>query len=65
MNASAVFHRLLSLARAGQIAEFTGISSPYEIPERPDLIVETGRLELDECVRQVIVEIERRGIINK
>jgi adenylylsulfate kinase len=52
-------------ARAGQIAEFTGISSPYEIPERPDLIVETGRLELDECVRQVIVEIERRGIINK
>lgn len=52
-------------ARAGQIAEFTGVSSPYEIPERPDLIVDTGHLQLDECVRQVIVEIERRGVINR
>ena len=50
-------------ARAGQIAEFTGISSPYEDPEHPDLTVETGRLELDECVRQVIGEMERRGLI--
>jgi len=50
-------------ARAGQIAEFTGISSPYEIPENPDLAVETGRLELNDCVRQVICEMERRGLI--
>jgi adenylylsulfate kinase len=50
-------------ARAGQIAEFTGISSPYEDPEHPDLTVETDRLELDECVRQVIGEMERRGLI--
>ena len=50
-------------ARAGQIAEFTGISSPYEDPEHPDLTVETGRLELDECVRQVIGEMERRELI--
>lgn len=50
-------------ARAGQIAEFTGISSPYEAPEQPDLTVETGRLELDECVRRVIGEMERRGLI--
>jgi adenylylsulfate kinase len=52
-------------ARAGQIAEFTGISSPYEVPEQPDLVVETGRLELDECVRQVMGELERRGVIEK
>jgi adenylylsulfate kinase len=51
-------------ARAGQISEFTGVSSPYEIPERPDLIVETGRLQLDECACQVILEMERRGVIN-
>jgi adenylylsulfate kinase len=50
-------------ARAGQIAEFTGISSPYEVPEQPDLIVETGRLDLDECVSQVMEELERRGVI--
>lgn len=52
-------------ARAGQIAEFTGVSSPYEVPEHPDLIVETGRVELEECVSQVMKELERRGVINR
>jgi adenylylsulfate kinase len=52
-------------ARAGQIAEFTGISSPYEIPENPDLIVDTGRSELDVCVQRVIGEMERRGVIKR
>lgn len=50
-------------ARAGQIAEFTGISSPYEIPEQPDLIAETGRMELEACVSYVMEELERRGVI--
>jgi len=50
-------------ARAGQIAEFTGISSPYEAPDQPEIIVETGRLELDECVSLVVSELERRGVI--
>jgi adenylylsulfate kinase len=52
-------------ARAGQIAEFTGVSSPYEVPERPDLVVETGRLALDECVSQIVGELERRGVIER
>jgi adenylylsulfate kinase len=52
-------------ARAGQITEFTGISSPYETPEHPDLSVETGRLELDECVSLVVIELERRGVIER
>ena len=50
-------------ARAGQIAEFTGISSPYEAPENPELVVETGVQELDVCVRQVIDEMSVRGIL--
>jgi len=50
-------------ARAGQIAEFTGISSPYEAPENPELSVSTGKEELDDCVRQVIGEMARRGLI--
>lgn len=50
-------------ARAGQIAEFTGISSPYEAPTQPALILETGRLELDECVCRVLDELERRGLV--
>ncbi len=50
-------------ARAGQIAEFTGISSPYEAPENPELAVDTGGAELEECVQQVLAEMEQRGLI--
>jgi adenylylsulfate kinase len=49
-------------ARAGQIAEFTGISSPYEAPENPELTVNTGGSALDECVRQVTGEMVQRGL---
>ena len=49
-------------ARAGQIAEFTGISSPYEAPESPELTVNTGGTELEACVKQVIDEMVQRGL---
>jgi len=52
-------------ARAGQITEFTGISSPYEIPDQPELIVETGYEELNACVGLVMAELERCGVIEK
>ncbi|MFA6204158.1 MAG: adenylyl-sulfate kinase [Gallionella sp.] len=45
---------LYKKARAGQIKEFTGISSPYEAPEHAELIVNTGAAELDLCVGQVV-----------
>ena len=48
-------------ARAGEVAEFTGISSPYEVPENPELIVDTGTVELDACVQQVVQAIMSRG----
>ncbi len=51
---------LYKKARAGQIVEFTGISSPYEIPEKPELVVNTGTEKIDACVQQVIDEIARR-----
>lgn len=50
-------------ARAGQIAEFTGISSPYEAPQNPELTVNTGGTELDACVRHVIAEMVQRGFV--
>lgn len=43
---------LYKRARAGVIPNFTGISSPYEAPELPDLRLNTSQLSLDECVRQ-------------
>lgn len=52
-------------ARAGLIPEFTGISSPYEAPEKPEITLDTGQLGLDECVRRVIDELERRGFVER
>jgi len=54
---------LYKKARAGQIGEFTGVSSPYEIPDRPELTVNTGTEALDICVQQVIGEMVRHGLI--
>jgi len=52
-------------ARAGIIPEFTGISSPYEAPENPEVTLDTGRLDLAECVGRVLDELERRGLVKQ
>lgn len=49
-------------ARKGEIKEFTGISSPYEIPTNPELTVNTGELSLDECVSQVLALLRQRNV---
>jgi len=56
---------LYKKARAGQIPEFTGISSPYEKPEHPEMILDTGKSDVDECVRQIVDYLELNGILNK
>lgn len=56
---------LYKRARAGEIKDFTGISSPYEVPERAELTVNTGELPLDECVAQVIEFLQERGDLPK
>jgi len=50
-------------ARAGQIPQFTGISSPYEAPEAHELTVKTGATSLQACVQQVIDEMIRQGVV--
>lgn len=54
---------LYKKARAGEIPEFTGISSPYEAPETPEIEVETGAKPLEECVDVVISMLKQRNII--
>jgi adenylylsulfate kinase len=49
-------------ARAGEIKEFTGISSPYEEPDKPELVIETGTQSLDECVDQILEYLIQRGV---
>jgi len=43
-------------ARRGEIKEFTGIDSPYEKPERPELIIDTAR-PIGECVKKILHKI--------
>jgi adenylylsulfate kinase len=54
---------LYKKARAGEIQEFTGISSPYEAPETPELILETNTLSIDECIEKLICYLKDRHII--
>lgn len=41
-------------ARAGKLPEFTGISAPYEAPERPELVLDTSRLEVEACIERLL-----------
>jgi adenylylsulfate kinase len=50
-------------ARAGEIKEFTGISSPYENPENPDLVLDTDKLSIEECAERVIQLLRQKGIV--
>jgi adenylylsulfate kinase len=54
---------LYARARQGEIADFTGISSPYEPPEAPELVVPSGSEHLGRCVELVLTCLERRGIV--
>ena len=54
---------LYKKARAGEIKEFTGISAPYEEPYNPELVIDTGELNLDQSVSKVLSYLSERGII--
>ncbi|SDF10157.1 bifunctional sulfate adenylyltransferase/adenylylsulfate kinase [Limimaricola pyoseonensis] len=54
---------LYKLAREGKIKEFTGISDPYDVPETPELRVETEGTDVDNCAHQVILKLEQMGLI--
>lgn len=49
---------LYKKARAGEIPNFTGISSPYEVPENPAVTVDTSKMPLEECVDLLMKQIE-------
>ncbi|MDO8587271.1 MAG: sulfate adenylyltransferase subunit CysN [Armatimonadota bacterium] len=54
---------LYKKARAGEIAEFTGISSPYEPPEGPELVLDTGKLSVEEGVLFILEMLRDRGAL--
>ncbi len=54
---------LYKRARAGEIKEFTGISSPYEEPLNPELALDTDQQTIDQCVDQVLIVLRERGVL--
>jgi adenylylsulfate kinase len=52
---------LYKKARDGKIPDFTGISSPYEEPEHPEISVNTGTDSLDDCAAAVIDYLRQHG----
>ncbi|MGZ8271171.1 MAG: adenylyl-sulfate kinase [Methylophilus sp.] len=55
---------LYKKARIGEIKDFTGISSPYEPPEKPELEINTGSEALEKCVDQVVIYLIEHGLIS-
>ena len=54
---------LYKKARAGEIPEFTGISAPYEAPERPELVLDTNRQSVEESVGSLVGYLEQKGYL--
>jgi len=50
-------------ARAGLVPLFTGIDSPYEIPERPEVVLPANEAGIDDCVARLVAALEHRGNI--
>ena len=56
---------LYAKARQGKIAEFTGLTSPYENPDNPEMELHTNLLSVDECVQNILSLLKiRRGIVS-
>jgi len=56
---------LYAKARTGKIPNFTGISSPYEPPLNPELVMDTANQPLDQCVSLIIRYLEERSILQQ
>ncbi|HCN32205.1 MAG TPA: adenylyl-sulfate kinase, partial [Rhodobiaceae bacterium] len=54
---------LYKKARAGNLRNFTGIDSPYEAPENPEIEINTDDMSLEDAAERVINGLIERGII--
>jgi adenylylsulfate kinase len=55
---------LYAKAKGGVITNFTGVSAPYEKPEKPEITISTDKASIEECVNKVIVYLEHTGVLN-
>jgi len=55
---------LYKQARAGKIPEFTGISAPYEAPEKAELVLDTSKQSVEESVNALVAYLEGKGYLS-
>lgn len=55
--------KLYEKARRGEIKDFTGIDSPYEAPERPEITIRSDKLTVTEAVAQIFQYLQEKNII--
>lgn len=55
--------KLYEKARRGEIKDFTGIDSPYEAPERPEVTIRSDKLSVEEAVQQILQYLQEKNII--
>lgn len=56
---------LYKKARAGEIKNFTGIDDPYEAPDAPEMSIDTGAKNLEECAAEIMNYLENHGYIDR
>ncbi|CAH2715197.1 putative adenylyl-sulfate kinase [Neobacillus rhizosphaerae] len=55
--------QLYAKARRGEIKEFTGINSPYETPERPEITIHSDLLTVKDAVEQILKYLQEKNMI--
>lgn len=53
---------LYAKARAGEIPNFTGISAPYERPEKPELTIDTSKVNVEQAVEMIVQHLRESGV---
>ena len=54
---------LYKKARAGEIKDFTGVSAPYEEPEKAEIKITSGETGVEEAVAQIVQYLEQTGLL--
>ena len=54
---------LYKKARVGEIKEFTGVSAPYEEPEKAEIVIKTAERSVEEEVADIVKYLEAKGLI--
>jgi adenylylsulfate kinase-like enzyme len=57
--------RVYVVLEKGEIPNFTGISDPYEHPEKPEMVIETNKLTIEESVKAMLEYISNKGLLQE